>query len=47
MVKVDAAYDDVIRYWHEFDFKRLGPRTKDLLAELKALYVAAHEKDKK
>ncbi|TPW22090.1 MAG: hypothetical protein FD126_34 [Elusimicrobia bacterium] len=38
MAKVDKAYDDVILFWHEFDFKRLGPRSKDLLAELKALY---------
>ena len=43
MDKVDKAYADVILFWHEFDFKSLRPRSKDLLAELKALYVAAHK----
>ncbi|OGS40678.1 MAG: hypothetical protein A2506_13040 [Elusimicrobia bacterium RIFOXYD12_FULL_66_9] len=46
MTKVDAAYKDVIIFWHEFDFKKLGPRSKELLAETKALYVKAHEAPK-
>ena len=46
MKKVDKAYDDVVLFWHEFDFKRLTPRAKDLLAELKALYGAAHKERK-
>lgn len=46
MQAADKAYDDVILFWHEFDFKRLGPRSKDLLAELKALYAAAHAEQK-
>jgi len=45
MAKVDKAYDDVILFWHEFDFKRLSPRAKDLLTELKALYTAAHKEE--
>ena len=44
--KSDQAYDDVILFWHEFDFKRLGPRSKDLLKELKALYIEAHKERK-
>lgn len=46
MEKVDAAYKDVILFWHEFDFKKLGPRSKELLAETKAIYVKAHEAPK-
>ncbi|MBI5595237.1 MAG: hypothetical protein HY928_04010 [Elusimicrobia bacterium] len=44
--KLDKAYDDVILFWHEFDFKRLGPRSKDLLKELKTLYIEAHKERK-
>lgn len=40
MDKVDQAYGDVVRFWHEFDFKKLGPRAQDLVAELKSLYLA-------
>ncbi|OGR93810.1 MAG: hypothetical protein A2V88_05330 [Elusimicrobia bacterium RBG_16_66_12] len=43
MAKVDAAYKDVILFWHEFDFKRLAPRSKELLAEVKTIYAKAHE----
>ncbi|MBI3297256.1 MAG: hypothetical protein HYZ75_03765 [Elusimicrobia bacterium] len=46
MKKADASYDDIVLFWHEFDFKRLPPRSQELLAELKALYNAAH-KDRK
>lgn len=45
MAKVDKAYEDVIRFWHEFDFKKLLPRSQDLLVELKTLYVEAHKED--
>lgn len=43
MAKVDNAYTDTINFWHEFDFKKLGPRSQDLLAELKKLYLEAHK----
>lgn len=43
MAKVDKAYTDTIDFWHEFDFKKLKPRSQDLLAELKALYLEAHK----
>lgn len=43
MAKVDKAYTETIDFWHEFDFKRLGPRSQDLLAELKKLYLEAHK----
>ncbi|MEK7232347.1 MAG: cytochrome c3 family protein [Elusimicrobiota bacterium] len=46
MKVVDAAYSDVILFWHEFDFKRLAPRSKELLAEFKTIYVKAHEAPK-
>lgn len=42
MEKVDLAYRDVMLFWHEFDFKKLGPRSQELLSETKALYVKAH-----
>ncbi len=42
MAKVDQAYGDVIQFWHEFDFKKIRPRARDLLAELKTLYLSAH-----
>jgi hypothetical protein len=45
MSPVDKAYGDIVRFWHEFDFEKLGPRTQELLAELKALYTAAHKDD--
>ncbi|MEK7389300.1 MAG: hypothetical protein AAB036_06360 [Elusimicrobiota bacterium] len=45
MAKVDKAYTDVIQFWHEFDFKRLGPRSQELLTELKNLYIEAHKDD--
>jgi len=43
MVKVDKAYTDTINFWHEFDFKKLKPRSQDLLTELKSLYLEAHK----
>lgn len=43
MAKVDKAYTDTIDFWHEFDFKKLRPRSQDLLAELKKLYLDAHK----
>lgn len=43
MGKVDRAYADIVQFWHEFDFKRLGPRSQELLAETKALYQSAQE----
>ena len=43
MAGVDAAYKDVRQFWHEFNFEKLDPRSQDLLAELKAIYVKAHE----
>ena len=43
---MDRAYDDIVEFWHEFDFKRLGPRSEELLAALKALYLSAHEERK-
>ena len=46
MLEVDRAYDDIVQFWHEFDFKRLGPRSEELLAALKALYLSAHEERK-
>ena len=46
MEKVDAAYKDVILFWHEFNFKKLAPRSKELLAEIKDIYVKAHEASK-
>ncbi len=46
MAAVDNAYNDVVQFWHEFDFKKLGPRSKDLLAEIKALYQKANEERK-
>lgn len=45
MAKVDKAYDDVILFWHEFDFKRLAPRSQEFLSELKAAYTAAHKEE--
>ncbi|HAZ08881.1 MAG TPA: hypothetical protein DCZ01_10260 [Elusimicrobia bacterium] len=45
MGKVDSAYADTINFWHEFDFKKLGPRSQDLLAELKSLYLEAHKEE--
>ncbi|MBI4424415.1 MAG: hypothetical protein HY554_11835 [Elusimicrobia bacterium] len=46
MAKVDAAYRDVVQFWHEYDFKRLDVRSRDLLAELKALYMKAQQEGK-
>ncbi|MBI4348521.1 MAG: hypothetical protein HY553_16900, partial [Elusimicrobia bacterium] len=46
MKKVDAAYQDIVHSWHEFDFKRLGPRAEELLRELKALYTHAQDERK-
>lgn len=43
MARVDLAYSDIVQFWHEFDFQRLGPRSEELLAELKALYRSAQE----
>ncbi len=45
MAPVDKAYEDIVHFWHEFDFKKLTPRTQEFLAELKALYTAAHKDD--
>ena len=47
MKNVDKAYEDVIHFLHEFDFKRLGPRSQDLWVEVKALFDAARENEKK
>jgi hypothetical protein len=46
MDKFDAAYNDVILFWHQFDFKKLRPRAEELRAELKALYIATQEEKK-
>ena len=43
MVPLDKAYTDTIDFWHEFNFKKLGPRSQDLLTELKNLYLEAHK----
>ena len=45
MGKVDKAYTDTINFWHEFDFKKLGPRSQELLAEIKKLYREAHKEE--
>lgn len=45
MVKIDKSYEDIILFWHEFDFKTLGPRSQELLTKLKAQYAEAHKQD--
>ena len=45
MGRVDKAYTDTINLWHEFDFKKLGPRSQELLAEIKNLYLEAHKEE--
>lgn len=45
MSKVDKAYADIVEFWHEFNFKKLGPRSQEFLAETRRLYDAAqHER---
>lgn len=43
MAPVDKAYTDTIDAWHEFDFSKIGPRSKALLDETKKLYMEAHK----
>ena len=45
MIPVDKAYTDTINYWHEFNFKKIGPRSQDLLAEIKKIYLKAHKQE--
>jgi nitrate/TMAO reductase-like tetraheme cytochrome c subunit len=43
MIPVDKAYTDTIYFWHEFNFEKIGPRSQDLLAEIKKIYLEAHK----
>ncbi len=45
MIPVDKAYTDTIDFWHEFNFKKIGPRSQDLLKEIKKLYLEAHKQE--
>lgn len=45
MIPVDKAYTDTINFWHEFNFKEIGPRSQDLLTETKRLYMDAHKQE--
>ncbi len=35
---IDAVYRDIVRAWHQFDFKELDGMSKDLVYRLKTLY---------
>lgn len=45
MIPVDKAYTDTLNFWHEFNFKAIGPRSQDLLTEIKNLYMDAHKQE--
>jgi hypothetical protein len=45
MIPVDKAYTDTIDFWHEFNFKKIGPRSQDLLKEIKKIYLEAHKEE--